>query len=364
MSCKEGGQPRTPISLSSTACTRLTVVCALALLSSACTDSASEARAAAAPAAIPVITHAARIEPMGIEIEAVGTTQANESVELTSKASNTITAIRFREGEVVERGAVLVEMDAAQARAALAEAEASLARSTSQFNRSRDLQSRQALSVSDLEQVEADLKADEARVAAARSRLDDTVIRAAFSGRTGFRHVSVGSFVSPGTVITTLDDTSIIKLDFTVPETYLFVLRRGLPVTASATGLPDRTFNGVVTNMDSRVDPVTRSVIVRAELANPDGLLRQGMFMTVSLQGEVTPTLLVPEEALVPERGHAYVFVVHDDVVERREVRTGKRKPGFVEIVDGVAEHERVVVDGTQHVRDGSVVQEDTGGAS
>ncbi|HXS80182.1 MAG TPA: efflux RND transporter periplasmic adaptor subunit [Gammaproteobacteria bacterium] len=239
-----------------------------------------------------------------------------------------------------------------------------MTRSKSAFDRSRDLQSRQALSVADLEQVEADLKADEARVAAARSRLDDTVIRAAFHGRTGFRHVSVGSFVSPGTLITTLDDTSIIKLDFTVPETYLFVLRRGLPVKAAATGLPDRTFTGVITNMDSRVDPVTRSVTVRAELANPDGLLRQGMFMTVSLQGEVSPTLLVPEEALVPERGKAYVFVVRDNVVERREVKTGKRKPGYVEIVDGVHEHERVVVDGTQHVRDGSTVEETHGGAS
>ena len=157
------------------------------------------------------------------------------------------------------------------------------------------------------------------------------MIRAAFHGWTGFRHVSVGSFVSPGTIITTLDDTSIIKLDFTVPETYLFVLRRGLPVNAAATGLPGRTFTGVITNMDSRVDPVRRSVIVRAELDNPDGVLRQGMFMTVSLQGEVSPTLLVPEEALVPERGKAYVFVVRDNTVKRREVRTGKRKPGFVE---------------------------------
>jgi len=249
-------------------------------------------------------------------------------------------------------------MDSSQVRANLAEAQAALARSKSQFDRSRDLQSRQAMSVADLEQVEAALKADEARVAAAQARLDDTVIRASFNGRTGFRHVSVGSYVSAGTIITTLDDTSIIKLDFTVPETYLFVLERGLPVQASATGLPDRTFDGVVTNMDSRVDPVTRSVIVRAELANPDGLLRQGMFMTVELRGEVTPTLLVPEEALVPERGHAYLFVVKDNVVERREVHTGKRRPGFVEIVDGIAEHERVIVDGTQNVRDGSVVQE------
>jgi membrane fusion protein (multidrug efflux system) len=249
-------------------------------------------------------------------------------------------------------------MDSAQARADLAEAEAARTESTSQYNRSRELASTRAVSESQLEQLEAQMKANVARVAAANARLEDTVLRAPFAGRVGLRRVSVGSLVNPGTVITTLDDTSIIKLDFTVPETYLFILRRGLPVTAAATGLPDRTFTGVVTNMDSRVDPVTRSVIVRAELANSDGLLRQGMFMTVSLQGEVTPTLLVPEEALVPERGHAYVFIVRNNVVERREVRTGKRRPGYVEIVDGVAEHERVVVDGTQNVRDGSVVQE------
>jgi membrane fusion protein, multidrug efflux system len=366
MSCKERGHPRTIVPFRSSAGTRLTAFFVLALLSSGCTESAPEARAAAAAAstAIPVVTQAARIEPMGIEIEAVGTTQANESVEVTSKASNTVTAIRFQEGEEVERGDILVEMDDAQARAALAEAQASLARSKSQYNRSSDLQSRQALSVADLELVTASLKGDEARVAAAQARLDDTVIRASFNGRTGFRHVSVGSFVSPGTAITTLDDTSIIKLDFTVSETYLFVLRRGLAVTAVAAGLPDRTFTGAITNMDSRVDPVTRSVTVRAELDNPDGVLRQGMFMTVALQGEVAPTLLVPEEALVPERGHAYVFVVRNNIVERREVRTGKRKPGFVEIVDGVHEHERVVVDGTQHVRDGSVVEETNGGAS
>jgi membrane fusion protein (multidrug efflux system) len=366
MSCKERGQPRpTFFPFSSAASSRLAALCVLAVLSSACSESAPDVRATTvAPAAIPVVTSLARLEPMGIEIEAVGTTQANESVEITSKASNTITAIRFQEGEEVERGAVLVEMDDAQVRAALAEAEAALARSKSQYDRSRNLQSSQVLSVADLELVEATLKADEARVAAARARLDDTVIRASFRGRTGFRRVSVGSFVSPGSVITTLDDTSVIKLDFTVPETYLFVLRRGLPITAAAAGLPGRAFKGVITNMDSRVDPVTRSVTVRAELDNADGLLRQGMFMTVALQGEVTPTLLVPEEALVPERGKAYVFVVHDDRVERREVRTGKRKPGFVEIVEGVRDGERVVVDGTQHVRDGSTVQEDVGGAS
>ncbi|HEX6996840.1 MAG TPA: efflux RND transporter periplasmic adaptor subunit [Gammaproteobacteria bacterium] len=308
--------------------------------------------------AVAVVTAVARVEPMALEIEAVGTTYANESVEVTSKASNVVTAILFEEGSEVAEGDILVRMDDAQARAALAEAQAALADSQNQYQRSRELVASQALSVAQLDQIEAALKAAQARVAAAEARLADTVIRATFDGRTGFRHVSVGSFVSPGTVITTLDDISRIKLDFTVPETYLHALRRGLPVTARSAGLPGRTFEGEVTNLDSRIDPVTRSITVRAELPNPDRVLRPGMFMTVTLLGDLEPALLVPEAAIVPEQGRTYVFAVLGDVVDRREVQIGKRRPGQVEIVAGLAEGERVVVEGTQNLRDGTRVQE------
>lgn len=338
---------------------RTRLVTAFLVLCAACAEpQGSTSGTEQLASSVAVVTAAAKVEPMGLEIEAVGTTRANESVEVTSKASNVVTAIRFNEGEEVEQGDVLVEMDAAQARAALAEAQAALADSRSQYGRSRDLVASQALSVAQLDQIDAMLKTDQARVAAAEARLADTVIRATFDGRTGFRNVSVGSFVSPGTVITTLDDTSRIKLDFTVPETYLFLLRRGLPITVRSSGLPDRLFEGEVTNLDSRVDPVTRSITVRAELPNPDGILRAGMFMTVTLQGDVSPTLLVPEAAIVPEQGRTYVFAVRGETVERREVRIGKRRPGEVEIAEGLAEDERVVVEGTQNLRDGTRVHE------
>src|SRR5690606_724511 len=103
--------------------------------------------------------------------------------------------------------------------------------------------------------------------------------------------------------------------------------------------------------------PVTRSIVVRAEIPNDDGLLRPGMFMTVTLYGKPEPTLLVPEAAIVPEQGTTFVFVVRDDVVERRAARTGKRGRGEVGIVQGLREHEPVIVEGTQIVRDGSRVQ-------
>jgi biotin carboxyl carrier protein len=154
-------------------------------------------------------------------IEALGTTRAAEAIDITAKTGNLITAIRFAEGALVARGAVLVEMDSAQVRADLAAAEAALAESRSQYKRSRELYATKVLSTAQLEQIEATLKANEARVAAANARLADTILRAPFAGRTGLRRVSVGSFVAPGTVITTLDDTSTLKLDFTLPEALL-----------------------------------------------------------------------------------------------------------------------------------------------
>ena len=307
---------------------------------------------------IEVATDVAVVKPMGVEIEAVGTARANEAVEITSKTSNLVTAIRFEEGRQVKAGSVLVELDSAEARASLAEAEAALADSERQYVRSRDLAASQALSASNLDQIEATLKGNRARVEAARARLSDTVIRAGFAGRTGFRRISVGSVVSPGTVITTLDDSSVIKLDFTVPENYLFALRMGLPVKASTSGLRGKTFEGKITNLDSRVDPVTRSMFVRAEIPNPDGVLRPGMFMTVSLQGDVMPALIVPEAAIVPEQGRAFIFVVEDGVAHRREVALGRRKVGEVEITAGIKEGERVVVDGTQNLTDKAKVHD------
>jgi len=334
-----------------------TLLIAFATLA-ACSGEQPGAGKKAGPSAAEVVTAEATMQPLGVEIEAVGTARANESVEVTSKASNTVTAIRFEEGDRVRKGAILVEFDSAEVRASLAEAEAALAESQNQFKRSRDLFTSKALSESQLDLIESTLKGNQARVDVAKARLADTIIRASFDGTVGFRRVSVGSLVSPGSVITTLDDASLIKLDFTVAETYIHALEKNLPVIAASAGLPGREFRGKVTHLDSRVDSVTRSIAVRAELPNPKGELRPGMFMTVRLQGEVAPALLVPEGAIVPEQGHTYVFVVENGAAQRREVKLGKRRPGEVEIVDGLKEHERVVAEGTQNLRDGGAVNE------
>ena len=217
---------------------------------------------------VPVLTAPVENVPLAVEIEAVGTARSSEAVDITAKVANLVTAVRFVEGQRVRRGDLLVELDSAQARADLTAAQAALKESQSTFKRSRDLYARQALSESQLEQIEATLIANEARVASAQARVADTVIRAPFDGRVGLRRVSVGSLISPGTMITTLDDSSVIKLDFDVPETFVAVLAAGQSVAATSIAYPGRSFAGSVISVDSRVDPVSRSVTVRAAIPN------------------------------------------------------------------------------------------------
>jgi membrane fusion protein (multidrug efflux system) len=308
-----------------------------------------------APASVTLA--AVRSERVSQKLEALGNARANESVDISTKTSNIVTAVTFRDGERVKRGQVLVQLDDAQARADVAAAQAAVTESESIYNRSRELLNTQALSKSSFDQLEGTLKANRARLAAASARLEDTVIRAPFSGRVGLRRVSVGTLISPGAVITTLDDTSVIKLDFSVPENFLAGLREGLSIRATAPAFPGRSFAGKVSSIDSRVDMATRSVIVRALLANEDGALKPGMFLNVSLANDEREALIIPEEALSPEAERQFVFVVADGKVSRREVRIGGRRPGTVEIVAGLSAGERVVVEGTQKVRDGASVK-------
>jgi membrane fusion protein, multidrug efflux system len=318
---------------------------------------ASTPRQGSGRGAVAVIAAVAKAERIVSQLNALGTARANEAVEVTSKVSNIVTAIRFSDGQRVERGQVLVELDSAQTRADLAAAEAASAESASQVKRSKELISQKVISESQFEQLEATMKANEARVAAARSHVNDTVIRAPFSGRVGLRRVSVGSLVNPGTTITTLDDLSIIKVDFSVPENFLAGLRDGLKVKATAAAFPGRDFSGMVTGVDSRIDPVSRSVTVRAAVPNPDLALKPGMFLNVSLARDEHEALMVPEAALVPEQSRQFLFIIEDGRATRREVRIGGRQPGRVEIVSGLKVGEQVIVEGTQKVRDGGEVR-------
>ncbi|MEY4931731.1 MAG: hypothetical protein RLZZ403_51 [Pseudomonadota bacterium] len=309
------------------------------------------------PPQVVVVTTTLKESSFADAVEALGTAKANESVNITAKTANRIVSIRFTEGQQVRKGDVLLELDGVEASADLAVAEAALADTRSQYKRSTELFATKALSQAQMDQIQSTLRQNEARVSAAQGRMNETIIRAPFSGRVGLRNVSVGSYVTPATVITTLDDTSVIKLDFSVPETYLTMLANGLEIEATSTAYPGVQFSGEVASIDSRIDPVSRSVIVRGNIDNRDGRLKPGMFMTVRLLRAEDRALTLPEQALVPEADRQFVFVVRDGEVKKTEITVGRRRPGEVEVLKGLKSGDIVVTEGTQKLVDGTKVR-------
>ncbi len=304
-----------------------------------------------------VIVTQAKVKSFPLSAEALGNARANESVDIRPKITATLTEILFEEGQEVAADAVLVKLDNLEQVADLAAAQAALVDSEASYRRSSELFRNKVVAKSQLLQDEAKKIADEAMVSVAQKRLADTVVRAPFAGRLGLRRVSIGSLVDTDTVITTLDDTHIIKVDFDLPEIFLSRLQPGLKVLAHSAAYPDHAFEGAVSSVDTRVDPVSRTVKVRSEMPNTGGHLRPGMFLTVNLLKDDIDALVIPERALIPERSSQFVFVVGDsELVEKRAVQIGRRRPGEVEILSGLSEGETVIVDGTQKAREGQAV--------
>lgn len=290
-------------------------------------------------------------------IEALGTSASNESVALSATVTARVQALHFADGAHVRAGDVLVELDAAQARADVEEKRVQLVEEERQYRHLSTLIERKAVSQTDVEKQQTAVETARAQLQAAQARVQDYVIKVPFDGDLGVRKVSVGALVSPGTVVTTVDDISRIKVDFTVPEIFLPVLQVGLPVKVKADALGKQVFAGVVTFIDSRIDPVTRAVALRAQLDNDAGLLRPGMLLTVSLEQPARQALMVPERSVAPLRGEQFVFVVAaDNKVQRRTVRLGGREAGRVEVTQGLAAGDVLVVDGGMSLQDGMAV--------
>lgn len=316
---------------------------------------APSSRTTVAPVVVDVV--AARTGSVVERIEAIGTSRALESVVVTARQPGNVAAINFTEGQRVRAGAVLIELEGRERRADIDQVRAARDEVRQQLDRARQLQRTGAATEARVDQLEAQFRASEARLRAVESRYDDVRIVAPFDGRVGMRQVSLGALIQPGAPVTTLDDISRIRLDFNIPEIFLGQLREGLNVTARSAAFAGRTFTGQVTIVDTRVDPNTRSVRVSAIFPNPDEALRPGMFLNVELGIiERNNAVLIPEEAIVAEAARQFALVVTNNRVERREVRTGERLPGEVEIVQGLRAGEIVIVRGVQRVRPGLIV--------
>lgn len=316
--------------------------------------------ASAGMAPVAVIVELVARHRLADSLEALGTLQANESVRVTAKVSDTIRRINFRDGQTVRAGDVLAELTNAEEAALLAEAQSLEEEARRQYERIQRLVAQGNASEALLDERHREWRTAEARVNAVRSRLADRIVTAPFSGTVGLRRVSPGAWVSPGEVITTLVDDSSMKLDFTVPALYLGSARPGTVIEASSPVFPERTFTGEVSSVDSTIDPVTRSITVRAIMPNEERMLVPGMLMTLNLLRNEREAIVISEEAVIPRADQTFVMVVNTDqepyIAEQRQIRLGTRLPGRVEVVSGLEVGEQIISHGTLKVRPGAPV--------
>jgi membrane fusion protein (multidrug efflux system) len=305
-----------------------------------------------------VVVAPVRVSTVVDRTESVGTVRARDAVVITAKVTGIVNTIRFQEGQRVREGDLLVDLDAAALRADVDQARAQLDDARQQLARARQLQPGTSIAAQRLDTLEATARQAEGRVRSAQARLEELRITAPFNGRVGLRQVSVGALVQPGTVVTTLDDISRVRVEFSVPEIYLARVEAGRPVTARSAAFGERRFQGRVAVVDTRIDTATRTIRVISEFDNPDEALKPGLFMTVELElARRDDALLVAEEALDPIGDRNFVYVIRDSRARRVEVRLGQRLPGEVEVVSGVNAGDQVVVRGIQRLRNDAPVR-------
>ncbi len=325
------------------------------LLLVAC-DSASQKPAAPPP--VPVVSYSIQPGEFVERLEAIGTLRANESVTLSAKVTEKVARVHFEDGQAVSAGQVLIEFTNEEEGALLAEARATQREAEQQLERVQELAGKGYATKARLDDQARAVDSAKARARAVEARMSDRVLRAPFAGILGFRQVSPGTLVQPGAVVATLDDIDPVKLDFSVPETFLGAVSAGQEVDARTAAFSGRTFKGTVETIDARVDPISRAIAVRALIPNPDGALRPGMLATVEVIRARSTVLLVPEGALVPRDRRQFVWVIgKDNTVAQREVTIGRRRPGAAELLTGLAAGERVVVEGVGRMVPGTAVQ-------
>ncbi|MDP3457767.1 MAG: efflux RND transporter periplasmic adaptor subunit [Hyphomonas sp.] len=308
-----------------------------------------------------VFAEPVRTQTFANRVEAIGTLEANERADLTLSASDRVTAVYFEDGERVKAGKTLISLAQREQSALVEGAEAELAQANQELARLEPLTAQGAVSKAELDVARRNANSAAAQLRAVQSRQRDRVLVAPFDGVLGFRQVSVGSFVRPGDVVATLIDDSVMRLDFAIPSTFMASLKPGLEIEASSGDLPGRTFKGTVASINNSVDPVTRSVRVRAMIPNEDGALKAGMFVAVTLLAEPREALSVPEGALQPSGPETFIWTVSDGaqgpVANRVKIEVGLRQQGRVEVLAGLEPGQRVVTEGALRLREGAPIK-------
>ncbi|MDX1496244.1 MAG: efflux RND transporter periplasmic adaptor subunit [Salinisphaeraceae bacterium] len=333
----------------------------------------------------PVTISATTVKPQAWtqSLEAVGTLRAVNGIQVTSEVAGKVEALHFESGQRVEEGTVLVELDAKTDRADLKTYEAQSRLANTDLERLRKLYKLESISKADLDRAESEAAQARARVLTQKARIDQKTIRAPFTGELGIRQVDLGQYIDPGTTIVTLQALDSLYVDFTLPEQHLARVKPQQEVRVRVDALDGEVLNGKIQAVETRVDPETRNFPVRAELPNPEGRLRPGMFARVNIAlPEREQVILVPRTAISYNAYGNSVFVVTEKTVEpsqaegneavkaeaaqadeprlivrQRFVKTGEGRGDYVVVESGLTEGERIATSGLLKLRNDQPVK-------
>ena len=294
---------------------------------------------------------------------AVGSLRSDESVMVRAEQSGRITALNFKEGQPVRLGQVLVQLDDSVARAELEQARANQKLGKAKFDRAVELKQRNFISGQAQDEAENAMRVADATVSLADAKLAKLTIKAPFSGTVGLRTASTGDYVKDGQDIVNLEKTDPIKVDFKVPEIFQSKIKPGQALSVVLDALPGQAFTGKVFAVNPQLDTNGRAVVLRAQMDNRSGALRPGMFARVRLTlADTGETVVVPEQSVAMQGEDQVMFKVIDGRAMRTKVEIGQRRDGKVEIVEGVASGDTIVIAGWQRLRDGAAVRAAGGG--
>ncbi|MGM0520935.1 MAG: efflux RND transporter periplasmic adaptor subunit [Pseudomonadota bacterium] len=305
----------------------------------------------------------ARTESWTPAIKAVGGIEAVNGIEVANEVPGVIEEVNFESGDIVEQGHVLVRLDSEIDEAALRTRRAEAQLAEQDFQRIANLLEKRAVSQSQFDEAKANLDAARARVNEAEAQLNKKIIRAPFDGTLGIRMVDQGEYVPTGTPIVEINMLDPIYADYTLSEQDLPKVETGYPVVATVAAVPDETFEGKVSAINTSVNPETRTVRIRATLDNSENRLRPGMFATIQTrQPEDNEIVTVPRTAISYNTYGDFVFVVEEDdsgnlAVSRRSITTGETRDTKAAVLSGLKAGETVVSKGLLRLRDGQKVE-------
>jgi membrane fusion protein, multidrug efflux system len=297
--------------------------------------------------------------PLAEVVTSTGTLRAEESVELQAEINGKIVAINLTEGTRVRKGDLLVKFNDADLRAMHARATHRKHLATLRESRMELLFKEGIANQEDYDTALSELEVQDAEINLIEAQIAKTEIRAPFDGIVGLRFVSEGAFVNAATRIATFQRLENLKIDFSIPEKYTGRIRVGSAVTFTIAG-GDRSFGGEIYAFDPKIDPVTRTVLIRALCPNQEQRLLPGAFANVEFTlAEMDNAILVPSVAVIPGLSEMTVFVLKEGKAERRTIEIGTRTESTVQILAGLKPGEVVLTSGLQQLRSGQAVATD-----